>query len=70
MKEEKLEQLKTIFKDEIKNIIDNVKNMNTYFDSETNLKEYAANKADQLVYEVKIRINNKGGEWYAKSKVS
>ena len=62
MKEEKLEQLKTIFKDEIKNIIDNVKNMNTYFDSETNLKEYAANKADQLVYEVKIRINNKGGE--------
>jgi len=62
LKEEKLEQLKTIFKDEIKNIIDNVKNMNTYFDSETNLKEYAANKADQLVYEVKIRINNKGGE--------
>jgi len=59
LKEEKLEQLKTIFKDEIEQIIDNVKNMNTYFDSETNLKEYAANKSDQLAYEVKIRINNK-----------
>ena len=59
MKEEKIEQLKTIFKDEIKNIIDNVKNMNTYFDSETNLKKYVKNKTDQFIYEVKIRINNK-----------
>ena len=53
MKEEKLAQLKTIFRDEIENIIDNVKNMNVYFDSEKNLKEYAANKSDQLAYEVK-----------------
>jgi len=59
LKEEKIEQLKTIFKDEIKNIIDNVKNMNTYFDSETNLKKYVKNKTDQFIYEVKIRINNK-----------
>ena len=59
MKEEKLEQLKTIFKDEIKNIINNAKNMNTYFDNKMNLEEYAMNKADQLVYEVKIRINSK-----------
>lgn len=48
-----------IFKDEVENIIENVKNMTAYFDSEINLKEYAANKSDQLVYEVKIRINNK-----------
>ena len=59
MKEEKLKQLKIIFEGEIKNIIENVKNMNVYFDSETNLKEYAANKSNQLVHEVKIRINNK-----------
>ena len=59
MKEEKLEQLKKIFRGEVENIIENVKNMTAYFDSETNLKEYAANKSDQLVYEVKIRINNK-----------
>jgi len=59
VKEEKLEQLKIIFEGEIENIIENVKNMNVYFDSETNLKEYAANKSNQLVHEVKIRINNK-----------
>jgi len=59
LKEEKLEQLKKIFRGEVENIIENVKNMTAYFDSETNLKEYAANKSDQLVYEVKIRINNK-----------
>jgi len=59
LKEEKLEQLKIIFEGEIENIIENVKNMNVYFDSETNLKEYAANKSNQLVHEVKIRINNK-----------
>ena len=59
MKEERLEQLKTIFEGEIENIIENVKNMTAYFDSETNLKEYAANKSNQLVYEVKVRINNK-----------
>ena len=59
MKEERLGQLKKIFKDEVENIIENVKNMTTYFDSEINLKEYAANKANQLVYEVKVRINNK-----------
>ena len=59
MKEERLEQLKMIFKDEVENIIENVKNMTAYFDSEINLKEYAANKSNQLVYEVKIRINNK-----------
>ena len=59
LKEEKLKQLKIIFEGEIENIIENVKNMNVYFDSETNLKEYAANKSNQLVHEVKIRINNK-----------
>jgi hypothetical protein len=59
MQEEKLGQLKIIFEGEIENIIENVKNMNVYFDSETNLKEYATNKSNQLVHEVKIRINNK-----------
>ena len=59
MKEERLGQLKKIFKGEVENIIENVKNMTTYFDSEINLKEYAANKANLLVYEVKVRINNK-----------
>ena len=59
MQEEKLTQLKIIFEGEIENIIENAKNMNVYFDSETNLKEYAENKSKQLAYEVKIRINNK-----------
>lgn len=59
MKKERLEQLRKIFKDEIEQIIENVKNMNTYFDNKTNLEEYAKNKSEGLVYEVKIRINNK-----------
>ena len=59
MKEERLGQLKKIFKGEVENIIENVKNMTAYFDGEINLKEYAANKANQFVYEVKIRIDNK-----------
>ena len=59
MKEEKLEQLRKIFKDEIEQIIENVKNMNAYFGSKANLEEYATNKAEGFIYEVKIRINNK-----------
>jgi hypothetical protein len=36
-----------------------LKQLKIIFESETNLKEYAANKSNQLVHEVKIRINNK-----------
>ena len=59
VKEEKLKQLKTIFIGEFEKTITDVKNMHAYFDSKANSKYYIAHKADKLVYEVKIRINNK-----------
>jgi len=54
LKEEKLEQLRKIFKKEIKSIILSTSGKNIF-----DLNEYIENKAGQLVYEVKIRINNK-----------
>ena len=60
MKEEKLGQLKKIFKSTAKKIFDKG------YDNTIRLKEtdeYFNVVADQLVYEVKIRINSKeGGE--------
>lgn len=56
MQEEKLRQLKKIFKDTAKKIFD------MGYDNMIRLKEtdeYFNVIANQLVYEVKIRINNK-----------
>ena len=58
MKKERLEQLKKIFKSTAKKVFD------TGYDNTIRLKEtdkYFSIVADQLVYEVKIRINNKEG---------
>ena len=56
MKEKKLEQLKKVFKTTAKKVFDKgydnmirLKDTNEYFDK----------IADKLVYEVKVRINNK-----------
>ena len=56
MEKEKLEQLRKVFEVEIESIIENVKNMYSYFESKINSEEYITNKADQLICEVKIRI--------------
>ena len=56
MKEEKLEQLKRVFKTTAKKVFDKG------YDNTIRLKdtdEYFNEIADKLVYEVKIRINNK-----------
>ncbi|GAH48449.1 unnamed protein product [marine sediment metagenome] len=56
MKEEKLEQLKVVFKITAKKVFD------TGYDNMIRLKdtdEYFNKIADQLAYEVKIRIDNK-----------
>ena len=56
MKEEKLEQLKRIFNTTAKKVFDKG------YDNTIRLKDtdkYFDEIADQLVYEVKIRINNK-----------
>jgi len=56
MKKEKLEQLKKIFRSTAKKVFD------TGYDNTIRLKEtdeYFNVIADQLAYEVKIRINNK-----------
>jgi len=52
MEKEKLEQLRTVFEKEIKII------RGSYFQNRNELNDYIKNKAAQLVYEVKIRINN------------
>ena len=54
-KEEKLEQLRKIFKTKIKEIIHLVNLRQEYFTT----NDYIQKIADDLVYEVKIRINNK-----------
>jgi len=55
LKEEKLEQLKTVFKPMIKDIIEKAKLRQPYFETDEQIQKIA----DSLVYEVKIRINNK-----------
>ena len=59
MKEEKLAQLKKIFSNCVKNIIDEIKNNNLDIDDINNVERHADLVANQLAYEVKIRINNK-----------
>ena len=55
MQEEKLEQLRKVFEITIKEIISNVKLRHAYFES----NDYIQRIVNNLVYEVKIRINNK-----------
>lgn len=56
MKEEKLSQLKNIFNKCVKNIIDEIKNSNLDINDTNNIERQADLVANQLVYEVKIRI--------------
>lgn len=55
LKEERLEQLEKVFKTVIKDVISNTKKGQTYFETDAYLQKIV----DHLVYEVKIRINNK-----------
>ena len=55
LKEEKLEQLKTVFRLVIKDVISKAKLKQAYFETD----DYIQKIADNLVYEVKIRINDK-----------
>ena len=58
MKEERLEQLRKVFKTAIEETIGDVKKgMNV--DSKDVINTYAKAISNRLVYEVKIRINNK-----------
>ena len=56
LKEEKLSQLKNIFNKCVKNIIDEIKNSNLDINDTNNIERQADLVANQLVYEVKIRI--------------
>ena len=58
MKEERLEQLRKIFSEAIKDIIRSVRSGYVDFDSEYPTEQYVKRIASNLVYEVKIRINN------------
>ena len=55
LKEERLEQLEKVFKTVIKDVISNTKKGQAYFETDVYLQRIV----DNLVYEVKIRINNK-----------
>lgn len=55
MKEEKLKQLRTIFRKMIRNVIFDSKAL----DIKKARENYINTIANQLVYEVKFRINNK-----------
>jgi len=55
LKEEKLEQLKVIFKSKIKDVIKKAKLRQEYFETDDQIQKIV----DGFVYEVKIRINNK-----------
>jgi hypothetical protein len=56
MVEEKLEALRKVFYTVINDVISKAKTRQIYFESEDYLKKIVNN----LVYEVKIRINNEG----------
>ncbi len=55
MKEEKLEQLRKVFKPMIKDVISKAKLRQEYFETD----DYIQKIVNSLIYEVKIRINNK-----------
>lgn len=54
MKEEKLEQLRTVFRMIIEKVISNTTTRQEYFRTD----DYIQKIVDELIYEVKIRINN------------
>ena len=58
MKEEKLEQLRKVFKVTAKRIWDTGRHTLTRLEDQ-DMNEYFNKMANELVYEVKIRINNK-----------
>ena len=55
LKEERLEQLKVVFKTKIKDILEKARLRQTFFETD----DYIQKIANGFVYEVKIRINNK-----------
>ena len=55
MKEKKLEHLRIFFKAKIKDVISKARLGQAYFETD----DYIQKIADGLVYEVKIRIDNK-----------
>jgi hypothetical protein len=55
LKEERLEQLEKVFKTVIKDVISKAKTRQAYFESE----DYLQRIVNGLIFEVKIRINNK-----------
>jgi len=59
LKEERLEQLKKIFIKAVKGVLDDVHENLMNFEITDNVKNYAESIANKLVYEVRIRINNK-----------
>jgi hypothetical protein len=59
VKEERLEQLRTVFRNCVKSIIGEIKNKDVNIDDADNIERYAGLVANQLVYDVKIRIDNK-----------
>lgn len=58
MKEERLEQLRNIFKTKIEGIID-LAESHYFFTHKKDRENYIQEIANNLVYEVKNRINNK-----------
>jgi len=55
LKEKKLEQLRIVFKAKIKDVISKARLGQAYFETD----DYIQKIVDSLVYEVKIRINDK-----------
>jgi len=55
LKKERLEQLEKVFKTTIKDVISKAKTRQAYFESE----DYLQRIVNDLIFEVKIRINNK-----------
>ena len=61
MKEEKLEQLRKVFRTKVEAMVEEVTDL-IECDNEEEVSGYAEKIANQLVYEVKIRINDKQEE--------
>ena len=55
MDQERLEQLEKVFKTTIKDILSKARTRHAYFESE----DYLQRIVNGLIFEVKIRINNK-----------
>ena len=61
MKEEKLEQLRKVFRTKVEAMVEEVTDL-IECDNEEEVSGYVKKIANQLIYEVKIRINDKQGE--------